>query len=206
MHPKPCYWRLVSSIDDTEIQLHAIQFFIMGPVYHFSCLLCFVTITIGSVLSLLHHAVGDLSALTPCSFLLPPLDVFAIGDPNQSTLLAVSVAGGIVLLVFLVTCFVVSGRYEQIFHVFPRVEAVGYLTGTQRDLSSGGGEIRTAGTGGFGYVFCENGWVEHACAQTCGIRIASDLWAVCWEIMGGRGGGRVGAGTPSLTFTVLGPN
>ncbi|XP_056912527.1 ephrin type-A receptor 4b [Takifugu flavidus] len=38
-------------------------------------------------------------------------DVFAIGDPNQSTLLAVSVAGGIVLLVFLVTCFIVSGRH-----------------------------------------------------------------------------------------------
>ncbi|TNM97816.1 hypothetical protein fugu_014062 [Takifugu bimaculatus] len=56
-------------------------------------------------------------------------DVFAIGDPNQSTLLAVSVAGGIVLLVFLVTCFIVSGRYGPILHVF---EAVGYLTGTQR--------------------------------------------------------------------------
>ncbi|XP_061588017.1 ephrin type-A receptor 4b isoform X1 [Cololabis saira] len=38
-------------------------------------------------------------------------DVFAIGDPNQSTILAVSVAGGIVLLIFLVTCFVVSGRH-----------------------------------------------------------------------------------------------
>ncbi|KAM6990152.1 ephrin type-A receptor 3-like isoform 1-T1 [Tautogolabrus adspersus] len=38
-------------------------------------------------------------------------DVFAIGDPNQSTILAVSIAGGIVLLVFLVTCFVVSGRH-----------------------------------------------------------------------------------------------
>uniref|UniRef100_H3CKJ9 receptor protein-tyrosine kinase n=1 Tax=Tetraodon nigroviridis TaxID=99883 RepID=H3CKJ9_TETNG len=38
-------------------------------------------------------------------------DVFAIGDPNQPTLLAVSVAGGVVLLVFLVTCFVVSGRH-----------------------------------------------------------------------------------------------
>ncbi|CAF94972.1 unnamed protein product, partial [Tetraodon nigroviridis] len=40
-------------------------------------------------------------------------DVFAIGDPNQPTLLAVSVAGGVVLLVFLVTCFVVSGRWER---------------------------------------------------------------------------------------------
>ncbi|XP_076001006.1 ephrin type-A receptor 3-like [Genypterus blacodes] len=38
-------------------------------------------------------------------------DVLAIGDPNQSTILAVSIAGGIVLLVFLVTCFVVSGRH-----------------------------------------------------------------------------------------------
>ncbi|KAK1878994.1 Ephrin type-A receptor 5 [Dissostichus eleginoides] len=40
-------------------------------------------------------------------------DVFAIGDPNQSTILAVSIAGGIVLLIFLVTCFVVSGRREN---------------------------------------------------------------------------------------------
>lgn len=38
------------------------------------------------------------------------IDVFAIGDPNQSTILAVSISGGIVLLIFLVTCFVVSGR------------------------------------------------------------------------------------------------
>ncbi|XP_067330691.1 ephrin type-A receptor 4b isoform X1 [Channa argus] len=38
-------------------------------------------------------------------------DVLAIGDPNQSTILAVSIAGGIVLLIFLVTCFVVSGRH-----------------------------------------------------------------------------------------------
>ncbi|XP_051943534.1 ephrin type-A receptor 4b [Hippocampus zosterae] len=38
-------------------------------------------------------------------------DVFAIGDPNQTTILAVSVAGGVVLLIFLVTCFVVSGRH-----------------------------------------------------------------------------------------------
>lgn len=38
------------------------------------------------------------------------VDVLAIGDPNQSTILAVSIAGGIVLLIFLVTCFVVSGR------------------------------------------------------------------------------------------------
>lgn len=48
------------------------------------------------------------------SSLFSPLDVFAIGDPNQSTLLAVSVAGGVVLLVFLVTCFVVSGRYVRV--------------------------------------------------------------------------------------------
>uniref|UniRef100_A0A3B3ZGU9 receptor protein-tyrosine kinase n=1 Tax=Periophthalmus magnuspinnatus TaxID=409849 RepID=A0A3B3ZGU9_9GOBI len=34
-------------------------------------------------------------------------NVLAIGDPNQSTILAVSIAGGIVLLIFLVTCFVV---------------------------------------------------------------------------------------------------
>lgn len=38
-------------------------------------------------------------------------DVLAIGDPNQSTILAVSIAGGVVLLIFLVTCFVVSGRH-----------------------------------------------------------------------------------------------
>ncbi|KAM4552266.1 ephrin type-A receptor 3-like [Odontesthes bonariensis] len=38
-------------------------------------------------------------------------DVLAIGDPNQSTILAVSIAGGIALLIFLVTCFVVSGRH-----------------------------------------------------------------------------------------------
>ncbi|XP_071376575.1 LOW QUALITY PROTEIN: ephrin type-A receptor 4b [Centroberyx affinis] len=38
-------------------------------------------------------------------------DMLAIGDPNQSTILAVSIAGGIVLLIFLVTCFVVSGRH-----------------------------------------------------------------------------------------------
>uniref|UniRef100_UPI003AACD786 ephrin type-A receptor 4b isoform X2 n=1 Tax=Centroberyx gerrardi TaxID=166262 RepID=UPI003AACD786 len=37
--------------------------------------------------------------------------MLAIGDPNQSTILAVSIAGGIVLLIFLVTCFVVSGRH-----------------------------------------------------------------------------------------------
>ncbi|KAL2076486.1 hypothetical protein ACEWY4_027917 [Coilia grayii] len=37
-------------------------------------------------------------------------DMLAIGDPNQSTILAVSIAGGIVLLIFLVACFVVSGR------------------------------------------------------------------------------------------------
>ncbi|GCC23622.1 hypothetical protein chiPu_0002020 [Chiloscyllium punctatum] len=42
---------------------------------------------------------------------LPFLDMLAIGDPNQPTIMAVSVAGGIVLLIFLVTCFVVSGRH-----------------------------------------------------------------------------------------------
>lgn len=46
----------------------------------------------------------------PFSLSPPRTDVFAIGDPNQSTILAVSIAGGIVLLIFLVTCFVVSGR------------------------------------------------------------------------------------------------
>lgn len=81
--------------------------------------------------------------LTLCAFFSPPLDVFAIGDPNQSTLLAVSVAGGVVLLVFLVTCFVVSGRYGRTLHVFTRVEAVGNLTGA---------EVRT---GSSGYVFYE---------------------------------------------------
>ncbi|XP_035392294.1 ephrin type-A receptor 4b [Electrophorus electricus] len=38
-------------------------------------------------------------------------DMLAIGDPNQSTILVVSVAGGVVLLIFLVACFVVSGRH-----------------------------------------------------------------------------------------------
>ncbi|XP_058501477.1 ephrin type-A receptor 4b isoform X1 [Solea solea] len=38
-------------------------------------------------------------------------DVLAIGDPNQFTILAVSIAGGIALLIFLVTCFIVSGRH-----------------------------------------------------------------------------------------------
>nr|XP_046177881.1 ephrin type-A receptor 3-like isoform X1 [Oncorhynchus gorbuscha] len=38
-------------------------------------------------------------------------DMLAIGDPNQSTILAVSITGGIVLLIFLVACFVVSGRH-----------------------------------------------------------------------------------------------
>uniref|UniRef100_A0AAY4BZC3 receptor protein-tyrosine kinase n=2 Tax=Denticeps clupeoides TaxID=299321 RepID=A0AAY4BZC3_9TELE len=37
-------------------------------------------------------------------------DMLAVGDPNQSALLAVSVSGGVVLLVLLVACFVVSGR------------------------------------------------------------------------------------------------
>ncbi|GAA6067406.1 ephrin type-A receptor 4b, partial [Tachysurus ichikawai] len=37
-------------------------------------------------------------------------DMLAIGDPNQSTILAVSIAGGVVLLIFLIACFVVSGR------------------------------------------------------------------------------------------------
>uniref|UniRef100_A0A8C7ZX94 receptor protein-tyrosine kinase n=1 Tax=Oryzias sinensis TaxID=183150 RepID=A0A8C7ZX94_9TELE len=35
-------------------------------------------------------------------------NVLAIGDPNQSTILVVSITGGIVVFVFLVTCFVVS--------------------------------------------------------------------------------------------------
>ncbi|XP_067108462.1 ephrin type-A receptor 4b isoform X2 [Osmerus mordax] len=38
-------------------------------------------------------------------------DILAIGDPNQVTILVVSIAGGIVLLIFLVACFVVSGRH-----------------------------------------------------------------------------------------------
>ena len=37
-------------------------------------------------------------------------DILAIGDPNQVTILVVSIAGGIILLIFLVACFVVSGR------------------------------------------------------------------------------------------------
>lgn len=48
--------------------------------------------------------------LIHCAPFVSYVDVFAIGDPNQSTILAVSIAGGIVLLIFLVTCFVVSGR------------------------------------------------------------------------------------------------
>ncbi|MFT7809700.1 ephrin type-A receptor 3-like [Arapaima gigas] len=38
-------------------------------------------------------------------------DMLAMGDPNQATILAASIAGGVVLLVLLVTCFVVSGRH-----------------------------------------------------------------------------------------------
>ncbi|KAM6948344.1 LOW QUALITY PROTEIN: ephrin type-A receptor 3-like, partial [Aplochiton taeniatus] len=38
-------------------------------------------------------------------------DMLAIGDPNQATILAVSIAGGIILLILLVACFVVSGRH-----------------------------------------------------------------------------------------------
>lgn len=49
-------------------------------------------------------------SLICCAAFVSRTDVFAIGDPNQPTILAVSVAGGIVLLIFLVTCFVVSGR------------------------------------------------------------------------------------------------
>ncbi|TRY91185.1 hypothetical protein DNTS_006110, partial [Danionella cerebrum] len=37
-------------------------------------------------------------------------DMLAVGDPNQQTILAISVAAGAVLLVLLVACFVVSGR------------------------------------------------------------------------------------------------
>ncbi|MBN3298487.1 EPHA3 protein, partial [Amia calva] len=48
-------------------------------------------------------------------------DMLAIGDPNQPTILAVSIAGGIVLLIFLVACFVVSGRQcnvcNQLLHI-----------------------------------------------------------------------------------------
>ncbi|XP_017308185.2 ephrin type-A receptor 3 isoform X2 [Ictalurus punctatus] len=38
-------------------------------------------------------------------------DMLAVGDPNQKTILAVSIAAGVVLLVLLVACFVVSGRH-----------------------------------------------------------------------------------------------
>lgn len=38
------------------------------------------------------------------------VDMLAVGDPNQQTILAVSIAGGVVLLILLVACFVVSGR------------------------------------------------------------------------------------------------
>lgn len=37
-------------------------------------------------------------------------DMLAVGDPNQKTILAVSIAAGVVLLILLVACFVVSGR------------------------------------------------------------------------------------------------
>ncbi|XP_062849867.1 ephrin type-A receptor 4b isoform X2 [Trichomycterus rosablanca] len=40
-------------------------------------------------------------------------DVLAVGDPNQSTILVVSIAGGVVLLVFLVACFIVSGSESE---------------------------------------------------------------------------------------------
>ncbi|KAB5533113.1 hypothetical protein PHYPO_G00128040 [Pangasianodon hypophthalmus] len=38
-------------------------------------------------------------------------DMLAVGDPNQNTILAVSIAAGVVLLILLVACFVVSGRH-----------------------------------------------------------------------------------------------
>ncbi|KAM4695467.1 ephrin type-A receptor 3-like isoform 2-T2 [Discoglossus pictus] len=38
-------------------------------------------------------------------------DMIAISDPNQITILAISVAGGFALLIFLVTCFLISGRH-----------------------------------------------------------------------------------------------
>ncbi|XP_029472510.1 ephrin type-A receptor 3-like [Rhinatrema bivittatum] len=38
-------------------------------------------------------------------------DIVAIGDPDQATMLAVSVSGGIIILLFLVVCFVVSRRH-----------------------------------------------------------------------------------------------
>ncbi|XP_035382211.1 ephrin type-A receptor 3 isoform X1 [Electrophorus electricus] len=38
-------------------------------------------------------------------------DVLAVGDPNQQTILAVSIAGGVVFLILLVACFVISGRH-----------------------------------------------------------------------------------------------
>ncbi|KAK3541039.1 hypothetical protein QTP86_012352 [Hemibagrus guttatus] len=37
------------------------------------------------------------------------IDMLAVGDPNQKTILAVSIAAGVVLLILLVACFVVSG-------------------------------------------------------------------------------------------------
>ncbi|XP_078522034.1 ephrin type-A receptor 3-like isoform X1 [Lissotriton helveticus] len=52
-------------------------------------------------------------------------DMIAIGDPNQATILAISIAGGIVLLVFLVTCFVVSGSD------FPFRRHCGYIKAKQ---------------------------------------------------------------------------
>uniref|UniRef100_A0A8C7N3J1 receptor protein-tyrosine kinase n=1 Tax=Oncorhynchus kisutch TaxID=8019 RepID=A0A8C7N3J1_ONCKI len=42
-------------------------------------------------------------------------NMLAIGDPNQSTILAVSITGGIVLLIFLVACFVVSDLSPSLF-------------------------------------------------------------------------------------------
>ncbi|TSL10152.1 Ephrin type-A receptor 3 [Bagarius yarrelli] len=38
-------------------------------------------------------------------------DMLAVGDPNQKTILAVSIAAGVVLFILLVACFVVSGRH-----------------------------------------------------------------------------------------------
>ncbi|XP_062842069.1 ephrin type-A receptor 3 isoform X1 [Trichomycterus rosablanca] len=38
-------------------------------------------------------------------------DMLAMGDPNQQTILAVSIAAGVVFLILLVACFVISGRH-----------------------------------------------------------------------------------------------
>ncbi|KAI4871304.1 hypothetical protein NFI96_005642 [Prochilodus magdalenae] len=66
-------------------------------------------------------------------------DMLAVGDPNQQTILAVSIAGGVVLLILLVACFVVSGRTtdcgtKKAPTVPPHTDSLGVSTKTKAGL------------------------------------------------------------------------